>query len=66
LDLATQAGAAELEKRVHNAATAACEELGRKYSDATPSDAACAKAAADAAMVKVHELEAAAAKKSAK
>jgi UrcA family protein len=66
LNLGTQAGAAELEKRVRDAATAACEELGRKYSDATPSDADCIKAATNEAMVRVRELEAAAAKKSTK
>ncbi len=66
LDLGTQAGAAELEKRVRDAATAACEELGRKYSDATPNDADCIKVAMNEAMVRVRELEAAAAKKSTK
>jgi UrcA family protein len=62
LDLASHAGATELEKRVHDAAMAACKEIGRQYPDATPSTAECAKVAADKAMVQVHELEAAAGK----
>lgn len=66
LDLASHYGPIELEKRVHDAAMKACKEIGREYPDSTPSDAVCAKAAADDAMVKVHELVAAAAKKSAK
>ena len=66
LDLASHVGAAELEKRIHDAALAACKEIGRQYPDSTPSDADCAKAAADKAMVRAHELEAAAAKKSGK
>jgi len=45
---------------------AACKEISRQYPDSTPSDDICAKAAADKAMVKVHELVAAAGKASAK
>jgi len=63
LDLASHAGAMEFEERVNDAAHKACKEIGRQYPDSTPGDAECAKAAADKAMVKVHELEAAAAKK---
>jgi UrcA family protein len=66
LDLASQADAMQLEKRVKDAAMAACKEIGQKYPQATPNDAECAKAASDKAMVKVHELEAAAAKKAGK
>jgi hypothetical protein len=33
-----------------------CQEIGQKYPDATPSEELCAKAAADKAMVTVHEL----------
>lgn len=66
LDLASHVGAMELEKRVHDAAMAACKEISKQYPDATPSEADCAKAAAEKAMVRVHELEAAAAKKSGK
>jgi UrcA family protein len=62
LDLATHSGALELETRVKDAAAAACKEIGRKYPDATPSDAACAKDASAKAMVRVHELVAAAEK----
>jgi len=62
LDLASSAGAAELQKRVANAAKAACKELSRQYPESTPSDADCAKNATDKAMVKVNELIAAAKK----
>lgn len=60
LDLASDVGAAELQKRVGDAARAACQEIGREYPHATPSEAECANAAADRAMVKVRELVAAA------
>lgn len=63
LDLGSYAGAMELEKRVHTVALKACKEIGKQYPDATPGEAECAKTAADNAMVKVHELENAAAKK---
>ena len=65
LDLASAAGAAELEKRVNDAAKDACAELSAKRPlvQFTTSDAECAKSAVDNAMVKVHELEAAAAEK---
>lgn len=63
LDLVTNAGVMELEKRVKDAAMQACKELSRQYPISAQSDADCAKAAADKAMVKVHELAAAAAAK---
>ena len=68
LDLASAVGAAEIEKRVNEAAKEACKEIDAKRPVAlfTTSQAECAKAAADKAMVKVHDLEAAATKKSAK
>ncbi len=63
LDLVTNAGVMELEKRVNAAAVQACKELSKQYPISAQSDADCAKAAADKAMVKVHELAAAAASK---
>ena len=63
LDLATQYGPIALEKRVNDAAKAACDELGQKYPMSTPSNEACAKAAADKAMVKARALVAAARQK---
>ncbi|HVN43891.1 MAG TPA: UrcA family protein [Steroidobacteraceae bacterium] len=63
LDLASASGAREFEKRVSDAATEACKDLGKRYPNATPTDAACAKAATDKAMVRVREMESAAAKK---
>ncbi len=62
IDLSSHAGALQLEKRVNDAAMAACKELGRRYPGSTPSDKLCAKSASDKAMVRVHELEAAAVK----
>ena len=62
LDLGSSKGAAELEKRIHDAARAACREIGRQYPDASPGDTECARVAADKAMVKARELIAAAQK----
>jgi hypothetical protein len=45
-----------LEKRVKDAAKAACQELGQKYPISTPSDKDCARAAAEKAMVKARDL----------
>jgi len=67
LDLSSNAGAMALQKRVTDAARAACKELGRQFPDSTPGDDAdCEKAATAKAMVKVNELLAAAAKNSGK
>jgi len=66
LDLASNAGATEMKRRIHDAAKAACNEITRKYPDAEPNDADCAKAAVARAMVKARALESAAAKKSTK
>jgi UrcA family protein len=63
LDLATQYGPIALEQRVNDAAKAACDELGQKYPMSTPNTDACAKAAADKAMVKARALVAAARQK---
>lgn len=62
LDLASSAGAAEMQKRVAEAAKAACKELGRQYPNSTTSDADCIKGAIDKATPKVNELIAAAKK----
>jgi UrcA family protein len=62
LDLSSSAGAAELKKRVTEAANTACKELGRQYPEATTTDAECVKNATDKAMVKVNDLIAAAKK----
>lgn len=66
LDLTTPAGAADLERRVNDAALAACKEISRQYPHAKPDDAACVKAAVKEAMVKVREAVAAAGNKAAK
>ena len=63
LDLSSQSGKQELEGRVNRAAAAACKELGRQFPSATPSDLDCVKVATSKAMVQVHQLETAAAKK---
>ena len=62
LDLSSSSGAAELKKRVAEAAKAACKELGRQYPGSQPEDDACTKSATDKAMVKVNELVAGAQK----
>lgn len=64
LDLASAAGAEELERRINDAALAACKEIGRQFPNATPSDPECAKAAAKNAMVRANELIQAAGKSS--
>ena len=56
LDLSTSAGAAEMQKRVGDAAVAACKELARQYPNNKTSDSECVKKATDKAMVKVNEL----------
>ena len=56
INFVSPASVSELEKRVNDAALAACKELGRQYPDSKPGDAECAKAAADKAMVKVHQI----------
>ena len=63
LDLTTSAGVAELQKRVGNAATAACKELGRQNPNSTTTDAECVRQATDNAMVRVNQLVASAKKK---
>ena len=60
LNLASAAGAATLEKRVNDAAVAACREVGRQAPGSTPDDAACSRQAAERAMATVHQLIAAA------
>lgn len=58
-DLSTSVGVADLKKLVQDTAIDVCKEIGRQYPDSTPNDAACAKAAAAKALVKVDELVAA-------
>ena len=59
LDITSARGAAELDKRVKDAARAACEEIGFKYPNATPSDAVCAQKAAAKAMIELRKMVAA-------
>ncbi len=56
LNLATKFGADEAERRVNAAALAACEEIGKQYPDAKPSEDECAKDAAKKAMVKIQQF----------
>lgn len=65
LNLSTNSGAVEAERRVHEAAVAACKEISRQYplvQQAPGED--CAKTASDKAMIKVREMVAAAEKSS--
>ena len=63
LDLSSQSGKQELKERVSRAAVAACNELGRQFPSATPSDLDCVKVATSKAMAQVQQVEAAATKK---
>ena len=56
----------EAEKRVKDVADTACKELAKRYPNGTPSDAECAKAAADKAMVVINGWAALASKASGK
>lgn len=56
LDLKSHEGMEAMEKRVNDAAVAACEQIQRDYPDATPDKATCAKEAAGKAMSQVHKL----------
>jgi UrcA family protein len=66
IDLTSANGAAEAQKRINDAALAACKEISRQYPSARPDDSTCAKSAANEAMSKVHTLIAAARKNAAK
>jgi UrcA family protein len=68
LDIASAAGAAELEKRVHTMAKEACKDISaqRPTREFSTSEEECAKTASDKAMVKAHALIAEAGKKPAK
>jgi len=60
LNLVTNAGVMELERRVKATAKDACEELDKQRPLEPPGGAECIKKATDDAMVKVHALTAAA------
>ena len=66
LDLTSDAGFMEAEKRVKDVAATACRELGKLYPHAAPSNEECTKVAVDEAMVKLKKLAAAAGKASGK
>jgi len=55
LDLTTTDGYAAAEKRVDNAAVAACKEIGLKHPKSSPDDDACAKNAASDAKARLHK-----------
>lgn len=57
LDLHTGAGRSELERRVGDAALAACKEIGRVYPLAEPNDAECARLSRARAMEEVKKAE---------
>jgi UrcA family protein len=63
LDISTEIGARAFEARVSQAATAACEELGRRFPHSRPSTAECARQATEKAMTQVRLAEETAAKK---
>jgi UrcA family protein len=62
LDLKTQIGAAELEKRVNETAQAACKQLDDLYPLTAPGGPSCVKGAVEDAMTQARAAIAAAAK----
>ena len=66
LDLMTSDGVSTAEKRINNAAAAACKEIGTKAPDSTPADAQCAKTTARKPLAQLHQAIAAAKTGSAK
>jgi hypothetical protein len=70
LDVTSKAGLAAAEKRINNAALAACKGINRESTNSStfdsstlsPSDEVCAKEAAHITIVKLHQAIAAAAK----
>jgi UrcA family protein len=62
LDISTPIGRQAFEARVSQAAMAACQEITRRFHNATPNDAECARQATERAMAQVRQVEAAAAK----
>jgi UrcA family protein len=62
LDISTPIGRQAFEARVSQAAMAACQEISRRFHNATPGDAECARQATERAMAQVHQVEDAAAK----
>jgi UrcA family protein len=62
LDLTTSAGLIAAEKRVNNAAAAACKEINKQEPLTAPADDSCAKTAANKAIVQLHVAIAAAGK----
>jgi UrcA family protein len=62
LDISTPIGRQAFEARVSQAAIAACQELGRRFRNARPSNAECARQATERAMAQVRQVEDAAAK----
>ena len=62
LDITTPTGARAFEARVSHAAMAACQEITRRFHNATPDEAECARQATEKAMAQVRQVEEAAAK----
>jgi UrcA family protein len=62
LDISTPIGRQAFEARVSQAAMAACQEISRRFHNARPSDAECARQATERAMAQVRQVEDAAVK----
>ena len=58
LDLNTSTGVSAAESRINTAAEVACKELGAKYPEAKPTDAACILSAIRRPMAKLHSVTA--------
>jgi UrcA family protein len=62
LNIATHSGAVELEKRIKESATAACEQLAKLYPEGTEPPNGCVQTAVKNAMTQVNKAVAAAEK----
>jgi UrcA family protein len=62
LNLATHSGAVELEKRIKESATKACEQLAKLYPETTEGNPPCVEGAVKSAMAKADKAIAAAEK----
>jgi UrcA family protein len=62
LNLGTHSGAVELEKRIKDSATKACQQLAKLYPETTEGDTPCVQGAVKSAMAQANKAIAAAEK----
>jgi UrcA family protein len=56
LNLATHSGATELQKRIKDSATQACQQLAKLYPETTEGDTPCVQGAVKSAMAQANKL----------